>query len=279
MSHAIATKHGEFGRACLYQLNRSMATHAHREGHLIFCLGGSAPAITVSGQTTIATNSNAVAVNSLQPHDMQFHDAGAESLLLVLYIKQSWFQKGGRRANSALQFGHHSFSLTSETKNLVDCVANLLIDGDKNNHFDSCLLQLTRECYRQSWMGQSGSLQSLELPRLQNNGISDHRVRKSIEMMKNCVGDDCRLHEIARQSGLSRPHFFKLFRANVGITPNVYMNTLRMEIAIKRLTTTNAPVTSIGLDLGFASQASFSRFFSANVGIPPSDYRRASLVE
>ena len=31
-----------------------------------------------------------------------------------------------------------------------------------------------------------------------------------------------------------------------------------------------------GLDLGFASQASFTRFFTSNVGIPPTDYRRVA---
>ena len=49
-----------------------------------------------------------------------------------------------------------------------------------------------------------------------------------------------------------------------------------MEAAIDRLTGTADPVTAIGLDLGFASQASFTRFFTTNVGVPPSDYRRAA---
>ncbi len=47
-------------------------------------------------------------------------------------------------------------------------------------------------------------------------------------------------------------------------------------MAIERLTRSADAVTSIGLDLGFASQASFTRFFTANVGIPPTDYRRAA---
>ena len=42
--------------------------------------------------------------------------------------------------------------------------------------------------------------------------------------------------------------------------------------------TTSKSVTEIGLDLGFASQASFTRFFSSNVGIPPTDYRRVANI-
>ena len=84
------------------------------------------------------------------------------------------------------------------------------------------------------------------------------------------------MDDLAREVGLSRPHFFKLFRQQMGLTPNIFLNTLRSEQAIDALITTNKSVTEIGLDLGFASQASFTRFFASNVGIPPSDYRRAA---
>jgi AraC-like DNA-binding protein len=83
-------------------------------------------------------------------------------------------------------------------------------------------------------------------------------------------GRDAGLDEIvAREVGLSRPHFFKLFRAQVGLTPNLYLNALRMERAIDRLAATQEAVADIGLDLGFSSQASFSRFFIANGVVPP----------
>ena len=77
---------------------------------------------------------------------------------------------------------------------------------------------------------------------------------------------------------MSRPHFFKLFRAQVGLTPNLYGNALRMERAIDRLAATEEAVANIGFDLGFSSQASFSRFFIANGVVPPSAYRRSVHV-
>ena len=83
---------------------------------------------------------------------------------------------------------------------------------------------------------------------------------------------------VAREAGLSRPHFYKLFRQQVGVTPNIYLNSLRMERAIERLTGTNEAVAAIGLDLGFSSQASFSRFFIANGVVPPSTYRRSAQI-
>ena len=46
------------------------------------------------------------------------------------------------------------------------------------------------------------------------------------------------MDELAREVGLSRPHFFKLFKMQMGITPNLYLNTLRAEHAIEDLMTT-----------------------------------------
>ena len=53
--------------------------------------------------------------------------------------------------------------------------------------------------------------------------------------MQENVGETMELDHVAREVGLSRPHFFKLFRTQVGLTPNLYANALRMERAIERL--------------------------------------------
>ena len=83
---------------------------------------------------------------------------------------------------------------------------------------------------------------------------------------------------MARDAGLSRPHFYKLFRREIGVTPNIYLNTLRMEKAIERLGQTEHSITTIADDLGFSCQSVFTRFFSSHVGMPPTDYRRAVQV-
>ena len=99
-------------------------------------------------------------------------------------------------------------------------------------------------------------------------------MRNSVKLMQHRMNERIALDMIAKDSGLSRPHFYKLFRQQVGTTPNIYLNTLRIERAIDRLTMTRDAVSDIGFDLGFSSQASFTRFFIANACIPPSDYRR-----
>ena len=61
----------------------------------------------------------------------------------------------------------------------------------------------------------------------------------------------------------------------MGLPPTIFRNALRMESAIERLAKGAETVSEIGLDLGFATPASFSRFFIANGVVPPSAYRRS----
>jgi len=46
MSRAIAICHGGFGRATIYQIDRPFDVHTHREGHLVFHVGGPTEAST-----------------------------------------------------------------------------------------------------------------------------------------------------------------------------------------------------------------------------------------
>jgi len=272
MSTALAVHHGQFGRASLYNLNRPLATHAHREGHLTFHVQGKPSKMDVSDAPYPISFGSAVAVNSWQPHSFHPGDPENGSLMLVLYIKPIWFLEVGRTAQGALRFGRSGIEMTDQINRLLNLVTTLLLEAEDSDLFEGYLYELTRECFDQTWQWSPSEPQTLD----RWSGVRDFRVRNSIRLMNERISDELVLDHIARDAGLSRPHFYKLFRQNVGLTPNVYLNTLRMENAIDRLTTSVDAVTSIGLDLGFASQASFTRFFTSNVGIPPTDYRRVA---
>lgn len=274
MSTALAVYHGRFGRVTLYHLDRAMAMHAHREGHLIFHVQGDEASVRICDADHPLTDRLGAAVNPWQPHNFQISPGAAGALFLVLYIKPAWFLEAGRSAKAALRFGRNGIEVTGQIGRLIDLVTTLLVEDTANPLFTGYLYELTHECFDQSWQWMPAGA-----PMLQPDWcIRDYRVRNSIRFMSNRLGDGVVLDTIARESGLSRPHFYKLFRQNVGLTPNVYLNTLRMESAIGRLTSTSDAVTTIGLDLGFASQASFTRFFVSNVGIAPTDYRRTAQV-
>ncbi len=71
MSVAHAVAHGAFGRACLYELDRPMVPHAHREGHLIFHVRGPAAKVVIDGRAYPLNPFEATAISPWQPHYFQ----------------------------------------------------------------------------------------------------------------------------------------------------------------------------------------------------------------
>lgn len=272
MSNAVAVYHGRFGRATLYNLDHDLATHAHREGHLTFYVQGKASAMTVQDERVALDPGTAVAVNPWEPHAFHAGDPENGSLFLVLYIKPIWFLETARNAQSWLRFGRNQIEMSGQIQRSVHMVVSLLLEGDETSLFDGYLYELTQECFDQSWQWTPDRAPRVDCA----SPFTDFRVRKSMKLMSQKLGEEFELDDVAREAGLSRPHFYKLFRKQTGLTPNLFLNTLRMERAIESLTGSEKSVTHIGFDLGFSSQASFTRFFTSNVGIAPSDYRRVA---
>lgn len=270
MGTALAFCHGRFGRTSLYRINKPLAPHAHREGHLVFLVEGAPATVVVDGTPHVASTEQAVAVSPWQPHDFRPTDWGRGAIFLVLYVAPRWFQELAR--GPVLRFGAPTVAMSPALRAGTLSVAAMLADGQTGSRFTASLHALALASFEQTW-GLPGSAVTATWPRL-----SDYRIRNALKLMNERVADACALDRIARDVGLSRPHFYKLFRQNIGLTPNMYLNTLRVERSIGRLTQGDDAITSIGLDLGFASQASFTRFFSNNVGIAPTDYRRGSLI-
>ncbi len=272
MSSAIAVFHGDFGRVCLYGMDRTMVPHAHREGHLIFHVQGPAGQVVADDRTYPLSPGQAVAISPWQPHYWQQVDTRRPTLALVLYIRPGWFLNAARRATATLRFGRVGVEVTDLLARHVYGIAGAMLDPDgEHPHLAERLCDLTQGCFDQSWQWTEAGAAFVGPA----TGFRDFRVRRAMRLMQDRITDALSLDAVAREVGLSRPHFFKLFREQVGTTPNLYLNGLRMERAIDLLAATQEPVSDIGLDLGFSSQASFSRFFIANGVVAPSVYRRS----
>ncbi len=271
MSRAIAVFHGQFGRAAVYQLNRPFNVHAHREGHLIFHLGGADGIIDVDGKRCAGCPGTVVAVSPWEPHNFIPDDLHQGSLFLVFYVNPEWFAPSG--GASRLCFGNPQIIRTPTLDRQIRQAAATICAGERLGELDRDLRYLIEACFELSWRQAEGRTIRRAL-----DGVTDFRVRKSIRLIEEAPGADVELDAVARESGLSRPHFYKLFRTQTGLTPNLFLNTILMERALDKLVRSVSPVAEIGFDLGFSSQSGFTKFFSAHVGMAPSDYRRAALV-
>jgi len=272
MSHAIAVSHGAFGRAALYRLDKTIITHAHREGHLIFHVDGAPGHVQVIGRRMPLVPGSGVAVSPWEPHSFHVPE-GETQVCLVLYIKPMWFLENSSSAEFAMNFGQSALPVTAEISDMVNRLTALLLGDEDRQLFNDTLFVLTRGCFDLTWTDARQRRRAESCRR-----FNDFRVRRALNLFQDNFAQDVEMEQLARSVGLSRPHFFKLFKQHMGVTPNVYMNTLRSEHALADLLRTPKTVTDIAFDLGFSSQASFTRFFSANVGIAPSEYRRVAHV-
>ena len=271
MSRAVAAVHGQFGRAVFYNLNRPFNIHAHREGHLIFHLSGDDGGVLVSGAPCRTTNESVVAVSPWEPHNFVPGDLHEGSTFFVLYVNPDWFAHGV--GETRLRFGRSEFARTPALDAQIRRVSALVYAGERLTGLDCELRNLIHACYEETWRQMD-----LDEGRGPSGQVIDFRVRKSMRLMEESLGADIELDAVARGAGLSRPHFYKLFRTQTGLTPNLYVNTLLMEQAIDKLVGSEISVADIGYDLGFSSQSGFTRFFAANVGMAPTQYRRVAHV-
>lgn len=272
MSRALAVFHGRFGRATVYQLNRPFNVHAHREGHLIFHVGGTPARIDVCDDQWLLAEDSVIAINPWEPHNFAPTDLENGAIFFVLYVNAEWFAPDAASCHS-LHFGRTHFKRTPTLDKHVRRTAALVCGAPSLGSLDCELRRLIDICHEESWQRSE-----MEREIRATAAVTDFRVRKSIKLMSESPGAEIELDSIARASGLSRPHFYRLFRTQTGVTPQLYLNTLIMEQALDALVATEAPISDIGFDLGFSSQSGFTRFFAANVGMAPTEYRRAAKV-
>lgn len=102
------------------------------------------------------------------------------------------------------------------------------------------------------------------------------RLHHARDYMAAAYDQPLTLDEVGRVACLSPNHLLRTFRALFGQTPHQYLTEQRLAVARRLLLTTDIPVTTICLEVGFISPGSFSRLFACRFGSPPDRYRRVA---
>ena len=96
-------------------------------------------------------------------------------------------------------------------------------------------------------------------------------LRKQIS---NNLRREWTLNEMADYLELSAPHFQKLFKTEIGISPAAYVRELRLEKARELLETTVSAVKQIRYEVGINDDSHFTRNFKKRYGATPTEYRK-----
>jgi len=153
-----------------------------------------------------------------------------------------------------------------EVLKLEEVMLSPVAENDVPSRVHAIGLNRAESMYRREGAPQSTVKQVSPLPR--------HILRRVIERMRN-LDAQLSLQVLAKESGYSRVHFVRMFRAATGYTPHNYLLKLRVDRVRELLANPTLSLTDIALECGFSSHSHLSRVFRQVLGATPSEYRRS----
>jgi AraC-like DNA-binding protein len=124
-----------------------------------------------------------------------------------------------------------------------------------------------------------------KLPPEQNGwlaGARDPVVGGVLALMHRKPRHPWTMGELAAEIGASRSVVAERFIQFLGEPPLTYLSRWRLQLAARRLQTTQMSVLRVASEVGYESEAAFNRAFKREFGLPPAQYRRklaASAVQ
>jgi AraC-like DNA-binding protein len=99
-------------------------------------------------------------------------------------------------------------------------------------------------------------------------------VRRAMEYLRERIGDSIRLDHLADYADFDKFHLCRVFRAQVGMPPHMYLTHLRIARA-KELLLRGVRASDVAPLVGFCHQAQLTRHFRRIVGTTPARYGKS----
>jgi AraC family transcriptional regulator len=266
---------GEFGRATVNLISRALVEHAHSQYQFLFKLGGSDCGFRVGARDCMLSNDRALCLNPWVEHAKSSADDQA-SLILSLVIEAAWLreQLELREHGPADIFPEPLVVITPDVRHHVDRLAAAI-----TNHLvaeDAGCLRILENLV--TALGRDFADPALTGSIVPSGRPVDFRIRKALDFIKRAPTANPTVAQVAAEVGLSRSRFFEQFRRCMGVSPQHYIDWVRMSHAIRLLGASDRPLADIADELGFEEHSHFTRFFAQHMGVPPSEFRRHSVM-
>lgn len=104
------------------------------------------------------------------------------------------------------------------------------------------------------------------------------KIQPAVEYINTNFRSNLTLDEISQQVFLNKVYFIRIFKKCFNMTPNIYLNMLRLNEATILLSRTNMSIQQISNNLGFCNQFYFSKVFKSRFNCTPVEYRRYKML-
>lgn len=103
-------------------------------------------------------------------------------------------------------------------------------------------------------------------------------IAQSLQFIARNYAREIGIDALAGEAGLSRAHFCRLFRREMGVSPLHYLTQVRLERAQALLRATPYTLEAIAQQCGFADASYFGKRFLQAFGMTPTVYRHPARV-
>ncbi|TWD75254.1 AraC family transcriptional regulator of arabinose operon [Kribbella amoyensis] len=101
----------------------------------------------------------------------------------------------------------------------------------------------------------------------------DDRLLRAIELIDHDLKATLDVPRLARAVNLSASRFAHLFREQLGVTPQRFVERRRLDAACRLLELTTRPIASVAAEVGYPDPLYFSTRFRRQTGTSPTGYR------
>lgn len=167
----------------------------------------------------------------------------------------------------------HVMHLRGMSKNWIGAFTQQLIDESRNGRAGSesvltrlaevMFIEVLRRYVDELPPGQTGWLA----------GLQDELVGRVLMLLHGSPAHPWTLPDLAREAASSRSAVAERFNSIIGQPPMQYLTKWRMQVAANLLAQTGSKVSAIGAQVGYDSEAAFSRAFKKATGLAPGAWR------
>jgi AraC-like DNA-binding protein len=105
-------------------------------------------------------------------------------------------------------------------------------------------------------------------------GVRDRFVGRALSLLHAQPAHDWTVDELARKVGLSRSALAQRFTELMEEPPMQYLTRWRLRIAAQEMLSGSGSLAAIAAQVGYESEAAFSRAFKREFGLPPAGWRK-----
>lgn len=279
MSNVLRVAHGPFGRVALLDMDRDLVRHAHPHCHVLLKVEGADTLFSVRDGVAPLDDRSAVLINAWEPHAYVHDPSRPRTIILALYVEPSWLRsvRPNWDASGAPGFFARNVGDLSPRLQVLkhDLAAAMLSAPEATSRHEALLAELMIRAIERftPWRTVTASVRALA-----ERGIVDRRVREAVDLMRSDPAGIGDMSGLARASGLSRAQFFRRFTSSIRVPPRLFLNMIRMEMAVAATVAGPETFAAIADRLGFSAPAHFTRFFRDHAGASPSEFRHVAAL-